>query len=118
MKFSYNKRDNSKLFSSLEKKDSANISQLQNYIPLYHKFFTLNQSNYNSINLDQSFSLYNISEKESDNKFEGTVKDKNKVYELKNQYRKLKTYKQLEGLANNLLIGHGINPNKNNPKIK
>ena len=77
MKFSYNKRDNSKLFSSLEKKDSANISQIQNYIPLYHKFFTLNQSNYNSINLDQSFSLYTISEKESDNKFEGTVKDKN-----------------------------------------
>jgi len=77
MKFSYNKRDNSKLFSSLEKKDSANISKIQNYIPLYHKFFTLNQSNYNSINLDQSFSLYNISEKESDNKFEGTVKDKN-----------------------------------------
>ena len=77
MKFSYNKRDNSKLFSSLEKKDSANISKIQNYIPLYHKFFTLNQSNYNSINLDQSLSLYNISEKESDNKFEGTVKDKN-----------------------------------------
>jgi hypothetical protein len=77
MKFSYIKRDNSKLFSSLEKKDSANISKIQNYIPLYHKFFTLNQSNYNSINLDQSFSLYNISEKESDNKFEGTVKDKN-----------------------------------------
>jgi hypothetical protein len=77
MKFSYIKRDNSKLFSSLEKKDSANISKVQNYIPLYHKFFTLNQSNYNSINLDQSFSLYNISEKESDNKFEGTIKDKN-----------------------------------------
>jgi hypothetical protein len=77
MKFSYNKRDNSKLFSSLEKKDSANISKIQNYIPLYNKFFTLNQSNYNNINLDHSFSLYNISEKESDNKFEGTVKDKN-----------------------------------------
>ena len=77
MKFSYNKRDNSKLFSSLEKKDSANISKIQNYIPLYHKFFTLNQSNYNNINLDNTFSLYNISEKESDNKFEGTVKDKN-----------------------------------------
>ena len=77
MKFSYNKRDNSKLFSSLEKKDSANISQIQNYIPLYHKFFTLNQSNYNSINLDNTFSLYNISEKESDNKFQGTVKDNN-----------------------------------------
>ena len=77
MKFSYIKRDNSKLFSSLEKKDSANISKIQNYIPLYDKFFTLNQSNYNSINLDQFFSLYNISEKESDNKFEGMVKDKN-----------------------------------------
>ena len=77
MKFSYNKRDNSKLFSSLEKKDSANISKIQNYIPLYNKFFTLNQSNYNSINLDHSFSLSTISEKESDNKFEGTVLDKN-----------------------------------------
>ena len=77
MKFSYNKRDNSKLFSSLEKKDSANISKIQNYIPLYHKFFTLNQSNYNNINLDNTFSLYNISEKESDNKFEGVVVDKN-----------------------------------------
>jgi hypothetical protein len=77
MKFSYNKRDNSKLFSSLEKKDSANISKIQNYIPLYNKFFTLNQSNYNNINLDNTFSLYNISEKESDNKFEGIVVDKN-----------------------------------------
>ena len=77
MKFSYNKRDNSKLFSSLEKKDSANISKIQNYIPLYNKFFTLNQSNYNNINLDNTFSLYNISEKESDNKFEGVVVDKN-----------------------------------------
>jgi hypothetical protein len=77
MKFSYNKRDNSKLFSSLEKKDSVNISKIQNYIPLYNKFFTLNQSNYNNINLDQSFSLSHISEKESDNKFEGTVVDKN-----------------------------------------
>ena len=55
MKFSYNKRDNSKLFSSLEKKDSANISKIQNYIPLYNKFFTLNQSNYNNINLDNTF---------------------------------------------------------------
>ena len=77
MKFSYNKRDNSKLFSSLEKKDSANISKIQNYIPLYNKFFTLNQSNYNNVNLDNYYSLYNISEKESDNKFEGVVVDKN-----------------------------------------
>ena len=83
MKFSYNKRDNSKLFSSLEKKDSANISKIQNYIPLYNKFFTLNHSNYNNVNLDNYYSLYNISEKESDNKFEGSVVNKNNKKEKK-----------------------------------
>jgi len=88
MKFSYNKRDNSKLFSSLEKKDSANISKIQNYIPLYNKFFTLNQSNYNNINLDNCLSLHTISEKESDNKFEGTVVDKNNKKQKKQLFFK------------------------------
>ena len=83
MKFYYNKRDNSKLFSSLEKKDLVNVSKIQNYIPLYNNFFTLNDSNYNNINLDNKFSLYNIYKKETYNKFEGIVISKNSKKENK-----------------------------------
>ena len=75
MKFSYKKRDNNKIFTALEKKELVNMTKLQNYIPLYNRFFTLNDSNCNSINLDHTFSIYSISGKESENKFEGKVLD-------------------------------------------
>ena len=75
MDLSYQKNDNSKLFSSLVKTDIMNVSDLQNYIPIYSKFFALTQTNYNSINLKQAYSLYNITTKHSENKFQGKVKD-------------------------------------------
>ena len=77
MKFSYNKRDNSKLFSSLEKKESANISKIQNYIPLYNNFFALTDANWNNINLNNKLYLYSIKNKETDNIVNGTLKDIN-----------------------------------------
>ena len=43
MEFTYKKHDNDKLFSSLEKTELG-IKKLQNYIPLYSKFFVLNES--------------------------------------------------------------------------
>ena len=52
MEFSYKKHDNRKLFSNLEDQNLLQISQSQNYIPLYEKFFTINSTNYNNINLN------------------------------------------------------------------
>ena len=56
----YIKRKNSELFKTLEKPDILFLSKTQNYIPIYNRFFSLNNSNYNSINLNNKWYLYNI----------------------------------------------------------
>ena len=73
MEFSYKKHDNRKLFSNLEDQNLLQISQSQNYIPLYEKFFTINSTNYNNINLNNRYNLHSIKLKETDNIFNGTV---------------------------------------------
>jgi hypothetical protein len=51
----YRKNNNEKLFKSMT---SLEMTQMQNYIPLYKRFFNLNDTNWNSINLDhQSLKL-------------------------------------------------------------
>jgi hypothetical protein len=71
MEISYKKRDNRELFSSLEKLNS--VQHLQNYIPLYNVFFSLNNSNYNNINLNHKFALKQVNSMETYNKYEGNL---------------------------------------------
>lgn len=54
----------------------VNVSHVQNYIPLYNKFFELNNSNYNSINLNNSNFVDSVDNKISDNKYSINIKDK------------------------------------------
>jgi len=54
----YQKRKNTELFQSLEK--IANVSKLQNYIPIYSRFFSLNLQNYNNINLNNKWFISNV----------------------------------------------------------
>ena len=56
----YQKRKNTELFKGLEKPETLFLSKTQNYIPIYDRFFSLNESNYNSINLNHKWYLYNI----------------------------------------------------------
>lgn len=46
----YQKRKNTELFRDLN--DKLILSKQQNYIPIYQRFFTLNESNYNGVNLN------------------------------------------------------------------
>lgn len=55
----YRKPKNSDLFHSLEE-SQLGLNNLQNYVPLYEKFFSLNTSNFNSINLNQKYYLNKI----------------------------------------------------------
>ena len=73
MEFSYIKNDNRKLFTSLVENNLLNVSQCQNYIPLYEKFFTINNTNCNTINLNNLYSLHSIKSKETDNIYNGIV---------------------------------------------
>jgi len=73
MDFSYKKNNNNELFESLEKKDLLNASTLHNYIPIYSRFFSLSSSNCDQINLNNFFTLKTITQKISENKFQGVI---------------------------------------------
>ena len=74
MELSYKKHDNDKLFGSLEK-SNLGLKQLQNYIPLYAKFFELTDTNWNTINLNNESYLSNISVCETANIVNGVLKN-------------------------------------------
>ena len=55
----YKKRKNTQLFTNIQNHNGIKLSNLQNYIPIYNNFFSLNNTNFNSINLNH---LWNIEE--------------------------------------------------------
>jgi hypothetical protein len=57
----YEKRKNVELFKSMQKKSFLNLTDAQNYIPIYTKFFSLNEKNYNSVNLNHSYYIESVS---------------------------------------------------------
>ena len=71
MDFFYKK--NSKCFKG---ENLVGVENIQNYIPLYNKFFELNESNYNSINLNNSNFIDSIEERITDNKYSIKIKDR------------------------------------------
>ena len=75
MDITYKKINNIQLFKNFEAKELLNMKYCQNYIPLYTNFFSLNDNNYNSINLNNQNILNSITEKITENKFRGTIKD-------------------------------------------
>ena len=58
----YQKRKNTKLFQSLENHKSIQLEHVQNYIPIYNKFFSLNTTNYNSVNLNHLWYINDIND--------------------------------------------------------
>ena len=65
----YQKRKNLELFKSLEDTNSLFLSNAQNYIPIYTRFFSLNDTNYNSINLNHKLYISSV-KKNNDDDFE------------------------------------------------
>jgi hypothetical protein len=56
----YRKLNNSDLFTSLENSE-LEITNSKNYIPIYETYFNLNETNYNSINLNHRFYVSGLS---------------------------------------------------------
>jgi len=73
----YKKINNEELFKSFEDDKLLNMETCQNYIPLYNKFFALNENNYNLINLNNEKNLYLLKKKITENIFLGTIKNEN-----------------------------------------
>jgi len=56
----YKKRKNTHLFAKFQNNKDIQLTNSQNYIPIYDKFFSLNQTNYNSINLNHKWYINDI----------------------------------------------------------
>jgi len=56
----YQKRKNINLFNKFQSNPNIALSNVQNYIPIYDSFFSLNTTNFNSINLNHMWSISDI----------------------------------------------------------
>jgi len=82
----YQKRKNLELFKIMENPSTLFLSNTQNYIPIYKKFFSLNETNYNSINLNNKFYISTIKNSVDNNELIYDCKVKN--INNNNQYNK------------------------------
>ena len=77
----YQKRKNANLFQKFQTNKTASLSNVQNYIPIYDRFFSLNNTNWNSINLNHKWAISDIkdskSKDDSENIFNCKVKNIN-----------------------------------------
>ena len=71
----YKKNNNLALFNYLEKNGFSNI---QNYIPIYSQFFNIDETNFNSINLNNKYSILNIINRDNNNNFDIKIIDNSK----------------------------------------
>ena len=87
----YQKRKNTELFKSLEDPELLFLSNTQNYIPIYTKFFSLNENNYNNINLNNKWYISSINNSNDDshlynckikNILNNKVKDKDVFFKM------------------------------------
>ncbi len=56
----YQKRKNNNLFTKFQTNKNINLMNVQNYIPIYDRFFSLNNTNWNSINLNHYWAISDI----------------------------------------------------------
>ena len=66
LSINYQKRKNINLFNKFQTNNKINLTDTQNYIPIYDRFFSLNTTNWNSINLNHQWAIFDI--KDSKNK--------------------------------------------------
>lgn len=78
IEINYQKRKNKELFKSMEENKDISLSELQNYIPVYKTFFSLNETNYNSINLNNKWSIVELSDENNSSEKSGYWKNMHK----------------------------------------
>ena len=90
LNISYAKNRNNDILKELESNEFTNILNVQRYIPIYNRFFELNNTNYNNVMFDQNYYLSNFINKKNEDKNTYLVKLLNKNNEEleKNMYCK------------------------------
>ena len=82
----YHKPKNSSLFETLENANTG-LHNLQNYIPLYRRFFSLSETNYNGINLNHRCHVGSVQSGTNKNNVIATI-DQDETHESKRVFIK------------------------------
>jgi hypothetical protein len=108
--FGYYKQDNTNLFKQMENIDLINIYNTQNYIPLYSKFFDINEKTFNTFNLKHKYFLTSLDKKISENTYSISITDHNTQHKTKTD-----TFIKYGGLYDptNFLCGKFVDKNNN-----
>ena len=123
MILNYQKRKNVELFRDLEK---ISLTDVQNYSPIYNRFFALNETTYNNINLNNQLYITNINQRgKHENIFRCKIKNiDNTTSKEKNVFFKLAPlidpFKYLIGkyhLNNSIFTMPKINSTEGDEKI-
>ena len=79
----YQKRKNVNLFNKFQSTSNISLSNTQNYIPIYDRFFSLNNTNYSSINLNHVWSIFDIKEIKDKNRDKDIIYEHQHIYNCK-----------------------------------
>jgi hypothetical protein len=77
----YQKRKNTTLFNKFKTNPNLNFTDVQNYIPIYDRFFSLNNTNWNSINSNHKWSISDINTSCKNNKCSPNDNDNQHIFE-------------------------------------
>lgn len=104
-KIDYHKRKNKELFKQLESNAFIGLESAQNYIPVYKQYFDLNETNFNSINLNHKWHLSKIEASVNTTKCFKCVLADSTINKTKNVFFKmaplLDPYKYMSGKYDN-----------------
>jgi hypothetical protein len=75
----YEKRKNKAFFDKCKEPEIYDIEAIQNFNPIYKNFFELNESNYNSINLNHPKYIYDVNFNMETNELEYGIKENDKI---------------------------------------
>tara|TARA_Y100000816_G_C26108154_1_gene589784 strand:+ start:791 stop:2698 length:1908 start_codon:yes stop_codon:yes gene_type:complete len=75
----YVKRKNERLFETLKKEEIMNMEEVQNFIPVYNRFFKLSENNYEVVNLNHQHFVSDIKSKVGGNTFEASIRNTNET---------------------------------------
>jgi hypothetical protein len=79
----YEKRKNKAFFEKCKEPEIHDIKNIQNFNPIYKNFFELNETNYNSINLNHPKYIYDVNFNMEINELEYIVKEDEKTFNEK-----------------------------------
>ena len=91
----YQKRKNAHLFTKLQTSKQISLAEVQNYVPIYDRFFSLNNNNYNSVNLNHLWYMSDLKETKepSDNiftcKLKNTIDDSGEIVSTQSVFIKM-----------------------------